>query len=268
MAEASATGMYVYGISRDLPGTAMADVRGVVGEPVRLIEQDGLVALASPVDLEEFGEDALRENLESLEWLEAVARAHHAVVDAAVEHAATVPLGLVTVYRSEERVRKALLERKEEFTRALDRLTGRTEWGVKAYGDVKQHGADTPAEKKPSARPGTSYLQRRLVQRDTAEEERRKLLATADYIHRQLSDLAVMTRLHRPQDPQLSGEQGWMLLNAAYLVDDDCAEDFREAFSHLARLHHGVRLRLTGPWAPYSFAVEEEEPEEEAWTER
>lgn len=260
-------GVYVYGIVRDLADDAVKDVRGVSDTPVRLVEQDGLTALASTVSLSEFGEEALRDNLEDLGWLEATARAHHAVVDAVAVHTAVVPLGLVTVYRSEERVRKALRERKEEFTAALDRVTGRTEWGVKAYADIRQPEAPAPSTGENGARPGMSYLQRRLTQRNTAEEERRKVAAVAEYIHRQLCDLAVATRLHRPQDPQLSGEQGWMLLNAAYLVDDTRNREFRDAVAHLSRLSTGLRVRLTGPWAPYSFAVEEEPEEEEPWPE-
>ncbi len=267
--QAPGSGFYVYGVTRALPDEAVEDVPGLADAPVRLIEQDGLTALASEVSLSEFGEAALRENLEDIEWLESTARAHHAVVDAVSDGAAVVPLGLVTVYRSEERVREALGERYEEFARALDRVTGRTEWGVKVYADVKQTESAAPAGKEAPSRPGTSYLQRRLVQRNTAEEERRRVLDVAEYIHCQLRDLAVATRLHRPQDPQLSGEQGWMLLNAAYLVDDTRVEGFCDAVKHLTRLDPDVRVRLTGPWAPYSFATEAEPEEEveEAWPE-
>jgi hypothetical protein len=253
-------GVYVYGVIRSLPEGVLKDLRGVSDLPVRLVEQDGLAALASTVSLAEFGEEALRRNLEDLGWLEATARAHHAVVDSTAVYTTVVPLGLVTVYRSEERVREALRDRKEEFTAALERLTGRTEWGVKVYADIRQPEASAPnGGEESSASPGMAYLQRRLTQRNTAEEERRKAVAVAEYIHSRLCDLAVATRLHRPQDPQLSGEQGWMLLNAAYLVDDGRSREFRDAIAHLSRLHAGMRVRFTGPWAPYSFAVEEPE---------
>lgn len=257
-------GVYVYGIIRSLPDGVQKDLRGVSDMPVRLVEQDGLAALASTVSLSEFGEEGLRRNLEDLGWLEATARAHHAVVDSTAVYTTVVPLGLVTVYRSEERVRGALRARKEEFTAALDRVTGRTEWGVKVYADIRQPEAHAPSgEEEAGTRPGMAYLQRRLTQRNTAEEERRKVMAVAEYIHDRLCDLAFATRLHRPQDPQLSGEQGWMLLNAAYLVDDSRIREFRDTVAHLSRLHAGMRVRFTGPWAPYSFAVEEEPEEEE-----
>jgi hypothetical protein len=257
------SGIYVYGVGRDLPPEGLEKVEGVGGAPVEVVEHDGLTAVVSPVSLDDFGEDALRRNLEDLGWLESTARAHHAVVDAAAAFAAIAPLGLATVYRSEDRLRAALEERGEEFTRALDRITGRTEWGVKAYADLKKATPSAPAGQDATASgPGTSYLKRRRVEHHTEEEARREVLAVAGDIDGELRDIAVTGRLHRPQDPQLSGERGWMILNAAYLVDDESAEDFRAAVTRLADLRPEIRLQLTGPWAPYSFATEEE-----AWTE-
>jgi hypothetical protein len=259
------TGIYVYAISRDLPPEAMEHVGGVGGAPVHLIEDRGLTAVVSPVSLGEFGEEALKRNLEDLGWLERTARAHHGVVDAAAAHAVTVPLGLATVYRSEDRARQALRDRHEEFGQALSRIAGRTEWGVKAYADLAEVTAGGEPEDQgetSGARPGTSYLRRRSAQRQTEEEARHEVLMAADRIDDELCDVAATRRLHRPQDPQLSGERGWMILNAAYLVDDERADEFRTTVARLAGERPEIRLQLTGPWAPYSFATEEE-----AWTE-
>src|SRR5258707_13136802 len=71
-----APGIWVYALAKrgepTLPGLA-----GVAGAPVRLVDADGLTAVVSDVTLEDFGEGALRRNLEDMAWLEAVARAHH-----------------------------------------------------------------------------------------------------------------------------------------------------------------------------------------------
>lgn len=261
------TGMYVYAVSRGLPGEAMASVGGVADAPVQVIEERGLTAVVSPVSLEEFGEEALRRNLEDLGWLESTARAHHAVVDAASARAVTAPLGLATVYRSADRARAALRDRHEEFSAALSRIAGRTEWGVKAYADLAEAAGEPeePEEEDDAAdaRPGMAYLRRRSAQRRTEEEARQEVLLTAERIDDELAGIAAARCLHRPQDPQLSGEQGWMVLNAAYLVDNERADDFRAAVERLARARPEIRLRLTGPWAPYSFAAEEE-----SWTDR
>jgi len=49
-----------------------------------------------------------------------------------------------------------------------------------------------------------------------------------------------------------------MVLNVAYLLDDTRADDFAAAVAALADQHPGVRLELTGPWPPYSFAGTQE----------
>jgi hypothetical protein len=257
------TGIYVYGVMRDLPTGVPAGLRGVGGAPVDVRAAGGLTAVVSPVSLEEFGEEALRRNLERLDGLEETARAHHAVVDAVAERVAVVPLGLATVYRTEERALAALRDRREEFERALARIAGRTEWGVKMYADLSAAASPEREEPAPAdARPGTAYLKRRGAQRRDQEEARQEILSLAGAFDDELCAIAATRRLHRPQDPQLSGERGQMVLNAAYLVDDERAEDFRTLVARLAATRPDLRLRLTGPWAPYSFAAEEE-----AWTE-
>ena len=58
----------------------IARLRGVAGEPVRAVADGGLLAAVGTVALDEFGEEAVRRNLEDLDWLAAKARAHDAVI--------------------------------------------------------------------------------------------------------------------------------------------------------------------------------------------
>lgn len=46
-----------------------------------------------------------------------------------------------------------------------------------------------------------------------------------------------------------------MVLNAAYLVDDDRGGQFAQAVAALDAGEPQLQLELTGPWPPYSFAV-------------
>lgn len=261
------TGTYVYAISRGLDPGRLRGLSGVTGAPVRAVEHVGLAALVSTVDLTEFGEEPLRRNLEDLGWLEATARAHHRVVDAAAGSTPVAPLRLATVYRGDERVRELLGERREAFAAALSRVAGRTEWGVKAYADPGAFTGETaedagrPGTATGGARPGTAYLLRRRSQWRSREEGQRGAAARAEEIDAALRGVAVASRRHRPQDPRLSGHEGWMVLNGAYLVDDARTEDLRSAVARLGDENPGVRLELTGPWAPYSFATIDEEEE-------
>ena len=69
------------------------------------------------------------------------------------------------------------------------------------------------------------------------------------------------SRLHPPQSAQLSGRSESMVLNAAYLLDDDRAAGFAAAVEALSDRHPRLRLELTGPWPPYSFTAQDLEQE-------
>jgi hypothetical protein len=236
----------------------MAGVTGVDREPVRAIEMGGLVAVVGTVHLDEFGEEPLRRKLDDLDSLEAIARAHHDVVAFTARSAPAVPMRLATVYRDDARVAEMLAERHDDVLLVLKQLAGRTEWGVKAYAT---NAAAAPAEAEAtSARPGTAYLLRRRAQLSATDSARREMVRSVQDVHETLSGLAVAARLHAPQDPRLSGEAGRMLLNGAYLVDDEVAERFAAQVRDLSDRHPAVRLELTGPWPAYSFsAVEDRE---------
>jgi hypothetical protein len=49
-----------------------------------------------------------------------------------------------------------------------------------------------------------------------------------------------------------------MLLNASYLVDDNGTKAFTEAVAASDQNSDAIRVRLTGPWPPYSFSALEE----------
>jgi Gas vesicle synthesis protein GvpL/GvpF len=250
---------YLYAITRDAGGTATTEVTGVAGTDVRAVTQSGLRAYVSTVPLNQFDEAALRRNLEDLAWLEATARAHHGVVEAVSRTAPTAPVRLVTVYRGDDHVRRMLDERAGEFEGVLADIAGRTEWGVKVYA-TGGRSIDRPGDAAGDAGmgaerrgPGTAYLQRRRTSLRSREDARRRALARAEQIDATLAAIAVASRRHRPQDPQLSGRDEWMVLNGSYLVDEDRGDEFSVAVESFRT--RDVELHVTGPWAPYSFAI-------------
>jgi hypothetical protein len=133
------SGVWAYAITEDgnLSGpdgdVDLSWLTGVGEAKVRTTSSCGLTVLVSDVSLAEFGEAALRENLENLDWLDEVAREHHYVIDAATRLFPLLPVRLATVYRGDDAVGAALSERCDQLRDALHRVGGRVEWGVKAY---------------------------------------------------------------------------------------------------------------------------------------
>ncbi|MGW4501177.1 GvpL/GvpF family gas vesicle protein, partial [Micromonospora sp. NPDC004336] len=148
-----------------------------------------------------------------------------------------------------------LAARRDELTAVLDRLAGRDEWGVKGY--VVPGATPRTAEPDGSAGgAGAAYLRRRRAQLTAREEGQRIAADAAAAVHGALAARAVAARRHPPQDRRLSGAPTAMVLNGAYLVEQGTIADFRRLVDALADEHPEIRLELTGPWPPYSFAEE------------
>jgi hypothetical protein len=250
------TVVYVYAVTDAATAGPPQDpaIPGVDEAPVRRIASGGLAAVVSSVDAARFSEEALRRSLEDLPWLEETARAHHAMVAAVVPAGPVAPVRLATVYVDDENVRALLQERAAAFRAALNRIRGRTEWGVKAFA-VPSDDAGESQQITDGAKPGTSYLMRRRAERDRTARGLQDAVDAAEAVHREISAVAVASRRHPPQDPRLSGKREEMVLNAAYLVDEAGATALMRLVED--RAVQGVRLELTGPWAPYSFTTVE-----------
>lgn len=254
-------GVWLYAVTRGVPQEKLTGLTGVAGEPLRTLEAAGLTAVVGSVSLGEFGEQPLRRNLEDLDWLDATARAHDAVVTAVVRCAPTIPLRLATVYLDDARICGLLTERRADFEAALRRVSGRTEWGVKAYGDPATLTASATETQNATggAGAGTAYLLRRRAELSAQEAVERRAAAHAEEIHAELLRHATAGRCHPATDPVLTGKRAWMVLNGTYLVDDDRVAEFAATVAALEDKLTGIHLELSGPWPPYSFASIEQE---------
>jgi hypothetical protein len=254
---AELTGIWLYAIAEDVSAGLLGRLTGVGGTPVRAIASERLAAIASDVALAEFGEEALRTHLEDMAWLEATATAHHQVIEAVSRAQPVVPMRLATVYSGEEKVRAMLEEQGGDLREILTRITARKEWGVKAYaagppGAAGDGDAAGPGQRQAGS--GAAYLRRRRDELAASKQARHEALVSAEEVHHALSLLALASRLHPPQAPVLAGTAAPMILNAAYLLEETRDREFGETVQQLAAQHPAVRLQLTGPWPPYSFA--------------
>ncbi|QGV77716.1 GvpL/GvpF family gas vesicle protein [Streptomyces ficellus] len=253
---------YVYAVTRPFDGVLPEGAHGIDGEPPHLLRHGDLVAVTGAVPAGEFDEAPLRARLEDLDWLAATARAHDAVVAALSTVTCPLPLRLATVCRDDSGVRRLLEDGHDRFVRALARLDGRVEWGVKVYAEPGAAEEAEPAAPEPGAS-GRDYLRRRLNARRSREGDWQRADALSRRLHGELSRHAEAGTVHRPQDTRLSNAPGVNVLNAAYLVDRARSPEFVQLVEAVSE--PGVRVELTGPWAPYSFAgIADEAPREAA----
>jgi hypothetical protein len=168
---------------------------------------------------------------------------HEAVVEAAMEDGAVLPMRVGTLFSDEAALIGALRARQAEFRRALRRVDGAVELGVRAVLASGEHdlGNTRPDPDTGSAGPGTTYLLSRLEHRRSGE----RLALT---IHAPLAALARAARW------QLESGETQRLI-AAYLVDRGRVEAFRARVGELENQRE-TQIVCTGPWPPYSFASE------------
>lgn len=251
---------YVYGVVS--PHMEMPpDLAGVDPRyPVSPVEEEGLAALVSRVSLAEFGAEPLRENLNDVGWLEEKARAHEHVLDVALQRGTVVPLRLCTIYSGEEQVREMLVRERDTIIDALGRLEGRTEWGAKAIAEPRalertaaRRSGGGPAPQGASR--GTAYMQRKSREARARVEVGEIADEWASEIHGRLASAASEALSNPLQNAEVSGHEGDMLLNGAYLVEDDAVAGFGALVDRLAEEYRafGVSVESTGPWPPYNF---------------
>lgn len=258
------TGVWAYAVTEQARLTGpdgevdLSWLSGVGDTGVRTITCSGLTVLASDVRLAESGEAAPRENLESQAWLEEAARLHHYVVDAAARLVPLLPVRLATVYRSDAAACAVLAGHHDQLLDALHRVGGRVEWGVRAYAASRDEAASTPAGWPGNGGSGDgtglAYLTPRRGQFAAGREARAMAVQGARTVHAGLAGKAAAAMVHPRRSAQLSGTRPPMLLNAAYLLDTGGGPDFTVAVAAEATAHPELRIELTGPWPPYSFA--------------
>ena len=250
------TGLYVYAVARGLSEAGLDQRTGLGSAPLRIVTHRGLDAVVSEVGLDEFGDEALRRNLEDLQWLERVARTHDGVTRTVSSAATSAPLRLATICLSVERVQALLDEWHDALVAALDRVQDRDEWSVKLL--VTRAAAQRPSVSSAAGsedRPGAAYLQRRRTEAEDKARAAAEAEALAEEVHAQLRESVVASRRLALQDARLSGLQGTMVLNGAYLVDRDRTSAFTDLTERLAAAHPSLQVEVQGPWPPYSFST-------------
>jgi hypothetical protein len=243
------TATYMYAMTRPVPADRWEGLLGVTGSPVRVLETTDVACAVSTVELAEFGEDALRANLEDLEWLSRTAREHDDVVQAIARVVTSVPLRLATLCSDDASACDRLRDIGERVLTLLSSLDDRDEWGLKIFAPAPGH----PPSVRASS--GTGYLQQLRTARTRREADAAIVAREAEIAFRRLVALCADARTHRPQDQRLSGVPKPMLLNASFLVDQRETDDFRTAVAAVAARCSPGEVVLTGPWPPYSFGT-------------
>lgn len=248
--------LYVYGVVRG-DSQALLGPIGLEGRWVYAVPGEGLLAIVH---------DCQDRPYESQDphVVERWVRAHQDVVHEATRTFGTVlPMAFDMIVRgapgqtAAEALKAWLDEKRERFTRLLDGLSGKAEYGVQVLWDREAVAASLVAEQaelraiqaeaRSKPKGAAHLLGLKLAKAVRASMERQADAWGKDFysrIRRCVDDVRV--------DAMKKVDGRWqMLLNLSCLMPEG-REDLGSALDEIQAVP-GVSVRFTGPWPPYSF---------------
>ena len=247
------SGLYVYGIVDGGALDGAPDVTGVdPSHAPALFDGGGLTAIVSEVDVSEFEGEALERNAAQADWLETKVRSHESVLDQIVGATTVVPMRFGAIFSTSDGLRAMLEDHGAALKESLERVRGRSEWGVKVHVEARHLVEQMARTESPSDEPsGRNYLLQKKAQRDAQANAANQAAEVSARVHDSLSSLAdgATTMSLRSR-----GEGSTIVLNGAYLVPDGDRETFMRRVEELQKEHSEAYLfEVTGPWPPYNF---------------
>jgi hypothetical protein len=257
-ARKKATAIYVYCITEGEPIRAAAGLHPL--RAVYSVVNEDLLAVASQVSLEEFGQEALSSHLADPCWLEREARGHEAVTEKVMETRAVLPLKFCTVFRTKARVTALLRSQRDQFHRALATLRGKEEWEVKLFAEPRFADPTGPDREPDATLSGKDYLLGKATARLRASAALGRAYGDGQRCFDEVAGCVEDIRL-RPVDAESSlGEVG-LIWDAVCLLAKSRVASFCRRLESLGNEFSGkgLLLRASGPWPPYHFTQVEQD---------
>jgi glycosyltransferase involved in cell wall biosynthesis len=177
--------------------------------------------------------------------------AHEDAVEKLMERYTVLPARFLSVFDKDNGILSVLSEHYGVLAENLDRVRGKVEFGIKALGVAGNTGANfsgaSDISDSEGASPGKSYMSMRMREHMFDEAARQKAEWYMNAVNSSFfQGIVTEYNVERPK-----GER--RLLSAAYLVERDKVQSFREAFEGVRASFPELKFLLSGPWPPYNF---------------
>ncbi|HLG69417.1 MAG TPA: GvpL/GvpF family gas vesicle protein [Chloroflexota bacterium] len=237
-------GKYVYCIIEESSPKAFGRIGiGGRGDEVYTIHHGNLAAVVSDTPLVVY--DPTREN----------ALRHEQVNETVMNDYTVIPMSFGTVFKRTDDVIEFIKGTSDALMDVLQKMRDKIELGLKVNWDreaiireIEEENEEISRLKEEINRTSSStYFARMQLGRlvEQALTTRADNFVAEVYDH--LRDTAVASRAGKP-----IGDK--MILNAAFLVEREKAEEFDSRVQEIAKKYEGrLSFRYTGPWPPYNF---------------
>lgn len=264
-------GLYAYGLVEKSPHQPL-DIVGIDKKnKVFAIKGNDLCVIVSEINISQFQEQvknlyaALSQTPGMIQNQQGeILQAHEHVIDTIMQHTTIVPLKFGTILKDEQAAQTLLAEQGERFKSLLATFQGKVECGLKIYVDKRlvlqqmmhsEHEYDSSQPLLESRSKGAAYLLARKKEEQLKDRVNAELLHVADHIFHTFGQAACDMKQNSPLPAKTTGKKKEMILNAAYLVEQEQVAAFYEQAKSLAAHYASIKpdLEFSGPWPPYNF---------------
>ena len=251
--------IYVYCVTRD---AVTPEVDGIDGtRRFGVATSGGVSAVFTPVNPDEFSQEAIDRRAGDLEWLGAIGYRHQAVVSELMKLTAIVPLRAFALFSSEDALRAYLREHGELLAKTLERLDGKQEWTLQVefepvrWSEAVASRVDSLRNLQreiESAPPGKAFLLRKKLDDEKKRSSKAAEQAVVAEIEQRVLD---KLRCETVAETRERRDGAFPQLNV--LINRDEESILQELHAELTSRYEseGVTLGLTGPWPPYTFSA-------------
>jgi hypothetical protein len=239
------TGIYVYGVIPAIGGSRLS-LRGIDAAEVEVVEHGSVAAVVSEIALDR--PPGRRAEL----------MAHTEVVDALSSAGSVLPVQFGSILADRESVvEEVLAPEHDRFLDLLQNQEGRHQFNLRAT-----YVEDQILSEIVQTHPEIAELRRRTrdLPAGTIHPDLVRMgeLVSRAVEHQRSEDAEAILEVVRPlalDESSRAGGGATHVLDLALLVEDERVPQFEDALEVLAEaVHERIRLRLTGPVAPYDFA--------------
>jgi hypothetical protein len=225
---------------------------------------NGLYAVVSEVEQQEFGEEGQKKNMADFEWVKTKASLHEKIIEQVMSNTTVIPFKFGTLFNTKESLKAMLEQYGQEFKAILRKLANKQEWGLKIYCNSKKlkdsflsnEGKILKVENEINrSSAGRAYFLKKKKDELIEKILNEKINECGQESFELLKELSFEARINRLLPKQVTEREDEMVLNSAFLVDKDEAGDFRNIVDTL-KMHYedkGFYMDCTGPWPPYNF---------------
>jgi Gas vesicle synthesis protein GvpL/GvpF len=212
---------------------------GLDGAPVERLASGSLAAWVSRMSAD------VRPTMERL-------REHERVVRAALRKTTPLPFRFGVAFRDEGELTDVLDDRADQFEATLSRLGNRIEMGLRVTYTARESPgeaavdprATAPAASHPTS--GRAYLEGRRAALRAAAGERERAERTLEEVEGHFADLEL-------ESVKTIGDGAEIAGSLAHLLHRGQLRLYRNRVARLQSNRSDLLIRVTGPWAPYSF---------------